>query len=451
MERVCVAVVGAGIAGLTAAYRLHQRGVDVVVYEARNRVGGRIQTAKLEGSIIELGGMSFADGGDAPHIRALVKECGLTLSEHKVSTKKAYFSQDGRFSSLDDLVAQRGFDNDLLWETLQNAARSANNMKDVFDALFVPESDLYAMLNVRLAAFEGACVEHLSPVYIETLYHMLTGGVAAAHPGNDEAEITFLTIDEGNALLPMKLAEKLGERVMLNKVLTRVGSDVDGTVKLVFADGESVEAEKVVFAIPCSIFEDIEIEEDTIPKARLDDIKAVKYGNNAKVFLPRNAPGWECVFNNRALVWASPWSGELLFYYSGEQSIFDASSLEADCEPEIALAKQVLPDLEIPNTYRMAQDDQFVAYAAEIVGKSWPRDRFVKGSYSYIAPGQEAVFTETTSCGGEVVKKLFAPIHEKIYFAGEHASILMDVPGTMEAACESGERAARMVLASLVE
>lgn len=46
----------------------------------------------------------------------------------------------------------------------------------------------------------------------------------------------------------------------------------------------------------------------------------------------------------------------------------------------------------------------------------------------------------------EIVKPLFAPIDDRIYFAGEHASILFDVPGTMEAACESGERAARLIL-----
>ena len=38
------------------------------------------------------------------------------------------------------------------------------------------------------------------------------------------------------------------------------------------------------------------------------------------------------------------------------------------------------------------------------------------------------------------------PIDQKLYFAGEHTSILMEFPGTMEAACESGERAARMIL-----
>ena len=51
---------------------------------------------------------------------------------------------------------------------------------------------------------------------------------------------------------------------------------------------------------------------------------------------------------------------------------------------------------------------------------------------------------------GETVKTLFVPIDETIYFVGEHTSVLMDVPGTMEAACESGERAARMIFDNYV-
>lgn len=49
---------------------------------------------------------------------------------------------------------------------------------------------------------------------------------------------------------------------------------------------------------------------------------------------------------------------------------------------------------------------------------------------------------------GETFKALFAPIQGRLYFAGEHSSILLEVPGTMEAACESGERIARVILKS---
>ena len=50
-----VIVIGAGIAGLAAANRLQEKGVKVLVLEARNRIGGRIHTERLEGEVVELG------------------------------------------------------------------------------------------------------------------------------------------------------------------------------------------------------------------------------------------------------------------------------------------------------------------------------------------------------------------------------------------------------------
>ena len=64
----------------------------------------------------------------------------------------------------------------------------------------------------------------------------------------------------------------------------------------------------------------------------------------------------------------------------------------------------------------------------------------------YISPGQETLLTELRKEETEWSKTLFAPIDKQLYFAGEHTSILLDVPGTMEAACESGERAARSII-----
>jgi protoporphyrinogen/coproporphyrinogen III oxidase len=70
-----VAIVGAGLAGLTAAYRLKQRGVRVVVYEASDRPGGVILTERREGYLAELGPNSLA--APSPRVRTLLSELGL--------------------------------------------------------------------------------------------------------------------------------------------------------------------------------------------------------------------------------------------------------------------------------------------------------------------------------------------------------------------------------------
>lgn len=70
-----VAIVGGGVAGLSAAYRLKQRGIRVVVYEAGDRVGGVVRTERRDGFVADLGPNSIA--GPSPHLRALLTELGL--------------------------------------------------------------------------------------------------------------------------------------------------------------------------------------------------------------------------------------------------------------------------------------------------------------------------------------------------------------------------------------
>ena len=73
--RGTVAVVGAGLAGLTAAYRLRQRGFDVTVFEARDRVGGRIWTVRKGDYIMDLGAAFYL--GTYRESIDLIHELGL--------------------------------------------------------------------------------------------------------------------------------------------------------------------------------------------------------------------------------------------------------------------------------------------------------------------------------------------------------------------------------------
>ncbi len=77
-----VVIVGAGLAGLTCAYRLKQAGISAVIYEATSRVGGRCWTKRgffKEGQIVERGG-ELIDSGHT-EIQALAAELGLILDD----------------------------------------------------------------------------------------------------------------------------------------------------------------------------------------------------------------------------------------------------------------------------------------------------------------------------------------------------------------------------------
>lgn len=100
-----IVVIGAGIAGLTTAHRLHQQGFNVHVYEARTRVGGPIFSVITGNHVSELGGHNLADGGHAEHLRLLIDEGVIPQDRLQAIEKIQYgtntYAQDVQFASYD--------------------------------------------------------------------------------------------------------------------------------------------------------------------------------------------------------------------------------------------------------------------------------------------------------------------------------------------------------------
>lgn len=95
-----VAVIGAGISGLAAAYRLQQNGYQVQLFEAGSRTGGVIHSERAGGYLAEWGPNSIQDS--SPHIRALIRELGLEgqCVAAKPSVNKRYIVRSGQLVAL---------------------------------------------------------------------------------------------------------------------------------------------------------------------------------------------------------------------------------------------------------------------------------------------------------------------------------------------------------------
>src|SRR5882762_6229546 len=107
-RRITAAVIGAGLSGLTAAYRLSQAGVETMVFEANpDRVGGRCWSAGREfGRLVgEHGGERI----DTRHqqIQNLVAELGLSLEDHSDSDGQVHVVRAGATVQLDDVMSDR--------------------------------------------------------------------------------------------------------------------------------------------------------------------------------------------------------------------------------------------------------------------------------------------------------------------------------------------------------
>jgi monoamine oxidase len=233
--------------------------------------------------------------------------------------------------------------------------------------------------------------------------------------------------------------------------IIRVSRTEDGSFALIFDDSQQVcriKADVLVLTLPCSVYDDITFEDNVIPLDKLKEMKNIKYGTNSKILIPflkypSNTTGLinDQIFSNFDIA-----RNILTMHFTDDMnSCFNKTLLNtyAQARPMIEMGfGDACPSFITP---RWAEDKSFMAYNTPI-GYSWLRDPYAKGSYSYISPGQETLLTTMTEEEGEKFKMLFAPIEKSLYFAGEHASISLEVPGTMEAACESGERVARMIL-----
>lgn len=89
-----VTILGAGLAGLSLAYQLKKQGIEALILEARDRIGGRIQTIENACTTLELGATWFADKHQ--HLNGLLEELGLGKVEQYYGQYALYQHPDGQ-------------------------------------------------------------------------------------------------------------------------------------------------------------------------------------------------------------------------------------------------------------------------------------------------------------------------------------------------------------------
>lgn len=441
-----VIVIGGGLAGLTTAYRLNALGADVELYEAKGRVGGRVLSVVVNGKINELGGLNILDGGEAKNLRGLINEMHLDIEQGQRSDTLSFITEDSQIN-FRDLLKTYPFDRNTIQAELESIAKNSLNMAEVLDTLLKEKNLLYQTLCMRLAAYEGGTVDVLSPLYTETLYYMLLGGLSIAHQRQNN-KISHSWVKGGNSRLPETLANSLGEKIHLNMPLQSVVKNLDGIYQLTFRNGKKMIADILVLAIPCTVYDRINFEADIIPQNILTAIQKIQYGTNAKILVPF-AQKYEKnlhYMHPHVITFFNSTRDTLILYYSGKEGCFTPKTIQETYQQDRPLFEKgyKIPDLANQQPI-YARDEAFAVYKSP-VGYSWANDLDIKGSYSFVACGQEETMTSLREHHGESVRTLFAPLNgDTLYFAGEHTSILLQYSGTMEAACESGERTARMI------
>ena len=444
-----IVVVGAGLAGLTAAYRLEQQGHEVHVYEARHRPGGRVLSVKMGGRYEELGGENFLHGNEGRYSLKLMSELNLEPLHFEKPFSCLY--ADGKQSTPYQEFFRKFQSPPDLWKTMEEAAIAAQNLQEVIDKVFKEDPELRLIFTFTMTSYEGSDPEKLDPSCIDSLYEMfvLFRELSKENKGK-QGEIKRLSLKGGNALLPMALSEKLKNKIYYGSVLNAVDAHQGKTI-LTFNKDQEVVADLVLLAIPCPTFKDIRFGPGTIPQEQLNHIIDVQYGTNAKILLSvtLNGTNYEFIcYIPHFFSWLNQDDTIMTFYLGGREGDFDQKGAESLFNKGAALLKKCYKDIKVGKGHlEHANDTQFSSYAGAVF-KSWVHDPYAKGSYSNRGVGTATVLNEMTTLKGEKVRSIFRPVQDQIFFAGEHTTTL-PVVGTMEAAIESGQRMARLMAKSL--
>ncbi|PYH92078.1 amine oxidase [Aspergillus ellipticus CBS 707.79] len=126
-KRPHVAVIGAGLAGLRCTDILIQNGARVTLFEARNRVGGRVHQEKIHEHLIDLGPNWIHGTGKNP-IAAVAEATGTVLADFEGN--QALIATDGKV--LDDDLASKIAD--VMWTTIEKAFEYSNTHKETIPA-----------------------------------------------------------------------------------------------------------------------------------------------------------------------------------------------------------------------------------------------------------------------------------------------------------------------------
>jgi monoamine oxidase len=444
-----VAVIGAGLAGLSATYQLQQAGVDVALYEANpERVGGRCWTERS----FFAGGFTAEHGPeriDTEHqaIRDLAAELGLELYDHgSFIVAKEHTVTDDDADASSETIFQTAVREDMARRGIPLGKRPRNRplseAEIALDAMSIREwieatidgglaSPAAQEVGFELSMGAGRSLDELSA------FTLTEFGLEAADERTSDARYQ---VRGGNSSIPEAVRARLAPGVLtLGGRLTRLAKTGDG-YQLEFSTGNSVTAEAVILALPFTALRRVDLTDAGFSDTKLAAIEEFDLGLLSKVLMQfdrpqSDFPDWTgLVYSLEPRVIAMAGTGG----QEGESMIVSTFVTGADCEalsngvahapaPEAVVSPLLdVLDREVPGLR-----DAFTGLAWM---DSWVDDEFTFGAYSSFRPGQVARFAHVVAIpeGG-------------VFFAGEHTSA--DFQGFMNGAVESGQRAAREVLA----
>ncbi len=441
-----VTVIGAGLAGLSAAYDLHRAGWNVTVLEARDRIGGRVYSLRnfSNGLVAEGGGEFIAES----HTRMLAYANQFDLKLGKAGSWQGQDEDWGCFEGKAGRMSDVGVWGVNLHDEVEKIWRALAEMGELVPDPHEPQAARHAeLIDQRSTAAwihsldvhplaKQDFIQHIRSEYTcEPEEHSLLDLArnVSMYYSTMERDINYRVIG-GNDLIPRALAKTLPD-VRMNAPVTSIRVLPDEVI-VTYQHGDTyhtTSSDFAVLAVPLTTARLIEFN-PPLPEAHQRMVHELSYGAVTKVLIEYRKRFWaEKGWNGHiatdspiVLTWHATSHVEnehgILTVYTGGRPGAELAALSDEERIRVAVA-------EIEKVFPGSSD--LIDCTATV---AWPNEPYTRGSYAALAPREVTAHWKT----------LFEPAG-RLFFAGEHAS---DVQGFMEGAVESGQRVVRTIMSS---
>lgn len=422
-----VIIVGAGFAGLCAAYELDSVGYDVTVIEARKRVGGRVKTLRkfIPGRVVEGGaeligsnhhawlsykhrfGLHFSDVLEPPNAPVILG--GWRLSSAEANVLNSEFNQAVRKLN----KAAQQVNANAPWRSRKARQLDQLSLQEAVQKMHNTSALCKLAVLEQLVTDNGVPAEQQS--FLGVLA-MIRGGGGQKYW--DDTEV--FRCKEGNQRLAELLSASLPKgTVRLNRSVRKI-EIVGSGVKVWLSRGKPLAAKDVVLAVPPSVWRHIEFD-PRIPKRMYP-----QFGRNVKYLMNVAKNSW----SPRSPALSSDGPVDLTWQGTDEQRgpraalvAFSGANDADQCRRWKHRRKEYLKRLNpvYPKIHRGMRNCKFM---------NWPATKWTRGSYSFPAPGEVM----------RVGPFLHEAFHRRMHFVGEHTCYAFI--GYMEGALQSGLRVA---------
>ena len=425
-KKKCV-VIGAGLAGLSAAFKLKNSGWEVTVIEARSRIGGRVFSHRLPENpdlVCELGAEWVGESHE--RLKALCHDFGIPLQKHQFDD---YLLQNGKVSR----PGQWG---------LSPQARAA------FDKMIAGYEKLSVMQKNRLDRVDWW--RHLSDIgftrddlilreladstdFGESIRHVSAFAALAEYAESSPKNEMDYKMTGGNSRLVQEFSKRIGsENIHLERKVISIDQKPRGSVRVTSVRSSSIETiscDAVICTAPIASLRKIKFD-PPLPAVQAEAAQKLTYARIIKNSVLYSERFWKD--ENFSMV--SDTTSHYYFHSTqnqpGREGILTAYAIGE--KADVLASQDDRRRMNVITRDIVDFDAQAPSLARGIASYAWQRDEFTEGAYALYRPGQWFG-----------IRPILARPHGKVLFAGEH---IADWQGFMEGAIETGEAAAQSLI-----